>query len=347
MENIKFIHIAGTNGKGSTCAYIAHGLIQAGYKVGRFTSPHVLDVTERITVNNTPIDRERIPPVGERWFQELWKLALEYFKEQEVDYAVIETGIGGLLDCTNIITPVISVITKIGFDHMDILGNTIEEIASHKAGIIKEGVPVVTDPTQLHGAMKVIRKTAVSKKSRLYVPSISELTGNDFMSCNMAVAKEALQVIKADCNSLNQPVGFKSPATLAEFESGVFEAPASSCEVFTFSDVRLLGRMQVVCEEPLTIIDGAHNPCAVRSVLKTIAEYNKNQIIVFGMQKSKDYDTCIKLLADKTVITVNDVNCEVEVRTAIEKAQMQSNKNDLILIIGSLYLAGNALRSFT
>jgi dihydrofolate synthase/folylpolyglutamate synthase len=310
---MKYIHIAGTNGKGSTCSYIAHGLIAAGFRVGKFTSPHVLDVTERITVNDTPIPRELIPELPpDRFFQTLWEVALDYFESQRADFAVIETGIGGLYDCTNAISPILSVITKIGYDHMELLGHTIEEIASHKAGIIKEGVPTVTDPTQFAGAMRVIRETAVLKSSPLHIPTS---TSRDPFTQNRIVAAESLRVL-----------GIAVP---------------------DFDRVRLPARMQTVCEQPLTIIDGAHNVDAVRAVLHMVdSGYSHDKIIVFGMQKSKDYDACAALLEGRRVIRVNDVNCEAQVAAAMTAAAESAGADDMIFVCGSLYLAGNVLRYF-
>jgi dihydrofolate synthase/folylpolyglutamate synthase len=303
---MKYIHIAGTNGKGSTCAYIAHGLICAGFRVGKFTSPHVLDITERITVNNTPIPREQIPALPpDRFFQTLWEVALEYFRQQRVDYAVIETGIGGLLDCTNIINPILAVITKIGFDHMELLGSTIEEIASHKAGIIKQDVPTVTDPTQLAGAMRVIRETAAAKNSRLYLPA---QTSEQPFAQNRLIAAEALRVLEV--------------------------------AVPDFAEVKLLARLQQVRESPRIIIDGAHNADAIRAILRCVTP----QIVVFGMQKSKDYASCAELLSGFRVIPVSDVNSEPQTAAAIARALSEAHDSDTILICGSLYLAGNALR---
>jgi dihydrofolate synthase/folylpolyglutamate synthase len=232
IKSIKYIHVAGTNGKGSTCNYIAHGLNRAGYKTGLFTSPHVLCVTERITINSKPIPRERVPEVCDGWFQALWATALEYFAEQQVDYAVIETGIGGLHDCTNQITPILSVITKIGYDHMDLLGNTLTEIASHKAGIIKANTPIVTDPSQFPEAMQVIRETAAAKGSKLYVPT--KICENIFEQ-NKIVATEALRVLGI---------------------TGDFDVPLPPA------------RMQRVTDR--ITVDGAHNYDAIKAVLQMI-----------------------------------------------------------------------------
>jgi dihydrofolate synthase/folylpolyglutamate synthase len=309
-QNTRWVHIAGTNGKGSTCNYIAAGLRLAGYKTGLFTSPHVLEVTERITVNGEPIPRERIPEVCEKWFQRLWKIALEYFEEQQVEYAVIETGIGGLLDCTNEINPILSVITKIGYDHMDLLGNTIEEIASHKAGIIKVNTPVVTDPTQFDGAMRIIREAAAAKGSKLYIPA--EKSDNIFEQ-NKIVAFEALKVLGIEHNMpLHGGIGVSLPA-----------------------------RFQTISDNPLIIVDGAHNYDAVKAVLKMIPE---NTVIVFGMLKTKDYNSCIKLLDGYEVVLVKDVECRDEIRNAVETAKKLS---DSIFVCGSIYLAGNVIKLFS
>jgi dihydrofolate synthase/folylpolyglutamate synthase len=303
MKHIKFIHTAGTNGKGTTCNHIARGLIHAGKKTGLFTSPHVLCVTERITVNNQPIPAERIPDLPhEGFFQALWAIALEYFAECEVEYAVIETGIGGLLDCTNKINPILSVITKIGYDHMDLLGNTIEEIAHHKAGIIKPGVPVVTDPTQFPAAMRVISETARAKGSQLLVP---KETHDNIFEQNRIVAREALKFLGV---------------------TGEFDSPVP------------LARFQTVCESPKIIVDGAHNYDAIKAVLKLLPE---DKTIVFGMLKTKDYNSCIKLLDGFGPVLVEDVSCPQQVQAALDTARKPGKT---ILVLGSLYLAANVLR---
>jgi dihydrofolate synthase/folylpolyglutamate synthase len=265
------------------------------------------------------------------FFQTLWKLALRYFAEQDVDYAVIETGIGGLLDCTNVITPILSVITKIGFDHMDLLGDTIEQIASHKAGIIKPEVPIITDPTQLEGAMRVIRETAAAKNSRIVVPSTAGDSPPDWQECNRIVAAAALR------------------------ELGV-AVPDFSPD---FSKIRLLARMQTVSENPLTIVDGAHNADAIAAVLEVVDSIAKSRnaaadddghesavIVVFGMQKTKDYASCRALLGSRQVVEVDDVNCEVQAAAAIAEARRLCPEDGLILVCGSLYLAGKVLKSY-
>ena len=335
----RVVHVAGTNGKGSTCAYIAGGLIQSGYKVGKFTSPHVLDITERVTVDDIPVNRGELDRLCEAAascdcsenpsrFEVLMYAALRYFEEKQVDYAVIETGIGGLLDCTNraVVNPAVSVITKIGFDHTELLGNTIEEIAAHKAGIINPGVPVVTDPTQVDGALKVIRETAEKLKSPLFIPDIAGASDmkagmrGGFQLCNAITASEALRVLGVE-----------------------------GCD---FSTIHLPARMQLMSERPFVIVDGAHNPDAIRAVAEEVekiaaeAEYN-DMVIILGTRKSKDRDGCVRELERlnyRRLIFVEDVFCKDEIALAFKEASAIVNENGLILICGSLYLAGEVLK---
>jgi dihydrofolate synthase/folylpolyglutamate synthase len=337
-DNIKYIHVAGTNGKGSVCAFIADALSKSGKKTGKFTSPHVVDITERITIDNVPIKSDKLEqlsagkidcPKKTSQFERLMNSALAYFDGNKAEYAVIEAGIGGLLDCTNIITPVVSVITKIGFDHTELLGCTLGEIALHKAGIIKQGVPAVTDPTQPPEAMEVIRQTAAAKNSPLFIPDISgeffriPKTGmfGEHQKYNAITAAEALRIL-----------GIQNP---------------------DFSRVRLPGRFQTVCENPLVIVDGAHNIGAVKAVKAALSgkEFPDKKIIVFGMLKSKDYNACVNelaYLADEIVFTDGfspDAvrNSGLSISSAIEKAVGLAGKDGMVIVCGSLYLAGEAI----
>ncbi|MCL1789009.1 MAG: Mur ligase family protein [Oscillospiraceae bacterium] len=304
---IKYIHVAGTNGKGSVCAFIADSLIRAGKKTGKFTSPHVLNITERITVDNIPISHKALErlcgnidcPKETPQFERLMKAAFLYFEEKHAEYAVIETGIGGLLDCTNIITPIVSVITKIGYDHTEILGDTIEEITRHKAGIIKEGVPVVTDPTQSEKVMRVIRETAAHKNARLIIPDKKERFKLNMMgryqNDNALTAAGALR------------------------EMGI--APY-------FSQTSLPARMQIAGINPLIIVDGAHNPDGLREVMAEIdALPHKNKVMIEGMLPCKNYHVCLE-----------------EIARAVKLARALAGEDGVILVCGSLYLAGEVLK---
>ncbi|MCL1903441.1 MAG: Mur ligase family protein [Oscillospiraceae bacterium] len=305
--SIKYIHVAGTNGKGSVCAFIADSLIAAGKKTGKFTSPHVLDIAERITINNIPISHNTLErlcgqidcPRETPQFERLMNAAFIYFAENDVEYAVIETGIGGLKDCTNRITPIISVITKISLDHTEILGETIEEIAFHKAGIIKEGVPVVTDPTQSERVMRVIKATATKKRARLIIPE-----QNEGFKLNMAGRHQQ-----------------HNAATAAATMRCLGVAP-------NFSKTKLIARMEVVSKNPLIIVDGAHNHdgiCAVTAEFDSLP--HKNKVIIEGEIPCKNYQACTE-----------------EIRYAIKLAKDIVGEDGAVLICGSLYLAGEALK---
>ncbi|MCL2632952.1 MAG: bifunctional folylpolyglutamate synthase/dihydrofolate synthase [Oscillospiraceae bacterium] len=335
---IKYIHVAGTNGKGSVCEFITASLIKTGYKTGKFTSPHIFDVTERITINDIPIPKELIPDLPpNRWFETLWETAMVYFEEQEVNYAVIETGIGGLYDCTNIITPAVSVITKIALDHTDLLGDSISEIAKHKAGIIKPGIPVVTDPTQSESAMRVIRETAQRNNSRLFIPDLTDIPKvsmlGEHQKYNALVAAEALRVL------------------------GITE--------HDFTAVHVPARFQIVSNNPLIIVDGAHNPSALRATRKAAEaiETTGKRVIIIGMLKSKDYRSGLEnLIFPETEIIFTDgfsenavpvselkklcenAHSRKSIKEAIDLARSIAGEGGLILICGSLYLAAEALK---
>ena len=205
QNKYKTIHIAGTNGKGSTSHILAAILQAAGYKTGLYTSPHIKDFRERIRVNGEMVSEQFVIDFTERtktinkeiepsFFEVTVAMAFEYFAEQEVDFAVIETGLGGLLDSTNIITPILSIITNIGYDHQNILGNTLEEIATQKAGIIKYNVPVVVGET-LPETKSIFIKTALVKNALIhfaedkFITSFIDVEG-DLLLCNVKDVQE-------------------------------------------------------------------------------------------------------------------------------------------------------------
>ncbi|MCL1866394.1 MAG: Mur ligase family protein [Oscillospiraceae bacterium] len=334
---MKFIHVAGTNGKGSTCAYIASGLIRAGYTTGKFTSPHILDITERVTVNDSPIPRDVFERLCEKSrgdcpFEVWMNAAFMYFENMNVDFAVIETGIGGLLDCTNIITPEVSVITKIGFDHTDLLGDSIAEIARHKAGIIKAGVPVITDPTQPAEAMTVIEETAKKNRSRLYFPNkkpTKNPSENNFDPYfqNKAIAEETLRILGINQND--------------------------------FSGVVLPARLQVMSRSPLIIADGSHNPDSLELSFRSVRLMSDSRkiAVILGILDSKDYDSCMKVVTDSLAnweeseiirtdgFSERAVCCGgVNTAEALERAKISAKKDGVILVCGSMYLAGETIR---
>lgn len=358
QEDLKFIHVAGTNGKGSVCAMTAEILKCAGYKTGLFTSPFIEVFNERIRIygemikNNALADYiTRVAEIMEKnnmqvsEFAFITAVAFLYFKDMECDIVVLETGMGGRLDATNIITtPVCCALTSISLDHTAYLGRTIEEIAREKCGIIKEGVPVVTAPNE--AVIDIIKAEAekmnaplmVAKKSPTYPVALK----GEYQKENTAVVAEIINVlINSGFNISEENIrdGFKNVKWQARYE-------------FITPDI---------------IIDGGHNPDGVRMLKKSLIKEGRDITLVIGMCADKDYDICVRDIAPvaKRVIATElkmeralqaeeikaqcdivDVLCEVEkdVKKAIEKAVATGN---LVCICGSLYLAGEVRKMLT
>lgn len=261
---MKYVHIAGTNGKGSVALKIAKGLERVGHRVGLFTSPHLFSPTERIVINGQPIAQEKIADCTTEesmpvFFQKMTVRAFEYFAAENVDYAVIEAGIGGLLDSTNIITPVISVITSIAKDHAHLLGETLEEIAFQKAGIIKPGVPVIIGPKADFPIMH-------EKASRLHI--VERVQGFYDLE-NAAIARKALEVL-----------GVPEYAIV----EGLKHRPRCRFE-----------------QQGNVIFDVAHNPDGFKRLLEAIEIHFPGQPFkaAVGMSKDKEIEKCLSLLAEK------------------------------------------------
>ena len=292
-KNLKFIHVGGTNGKGSTSHLMASALQEAGYKTGLYTSPHLKDFRERIKINGNEISQEFVvnfiqkhKPFFEKnqlsFFEMTVGLAFAYFAEQEVDIAVIEVGLGGRLDATNIITPLISVITNIGIDHTQFLGNTLELIAGEKAGIIKDNVPVVigqTTPVTKH----VFLKKAESTNSKIVFPSEtvkvfkSDLLGL-YQIHNKRTAFTALQELQAVS---------KFKITANQIESGFLK---------TRVNTGLRGRWDKIGEDPTVICDTAHNAEGITAVLNHVNTITFDSLhIVLGVVNDKDLDAILPL----------------------------------------------------
>lgn len=345
------IHVAGTNGKGSVCAMLAEMLKAQGLRVGLFTSPHLENYCERIKINGENISetdfaemifRVKYCNVVATHFEVLTAAALLYFKEQAVDIAVIEVGLGGTFDSTNIITPELSIITNVALDHENILGN-LENIARNKAGIIKKNIPVVTGATGK--PLEIIRAVAEEKNSPLYeVTEPANVKINllgDYQKFNAAIAIKAAQLLGIDdkkiCLALNR-VEWAGRFEVVENASGVF------------------------------VIDGAHNPHGAAALRKSLDKNfpNGKRIWVFGALKDKNFDEMIKILfrADDFVIVTKpdseraasvDIICKTLRDYQIPCAAVEDNfaalerlKNssaDLKIIAGSLYLIG-AVRKF-
>lgn len=385
-KELKIIHVAGTNGKGSTSAMLSSILQESGYKVGLFISPYLESFNERIQVNNTPIDKDELAklvselkPIVEEvaqteagqptQFEIVTAMGFKYFKRIDVDFVVLEVGLGGTYDATNVINPIVSIITSIGLDHQAILGNTLEEIAGEKAGIIKEGVPVVTAVTK-NGPLEVIREKAKKMNAPFYAlgEKFSVLRTNYSISGQSFKYSDNKEESEFNINFLgnhqirNASLAIKTAKIMDDLG---FEV--SKKAIFNgLEKASWPGRLEIMQNKPYIILDGAHNEQASEVISKTIKElFDKEIILVLGILSDKNYQKMISdlvPLAKKVFITApnyyratdtemlakeakqycNDV-IEVEgVANAIDNAISASNEKDLILITGSLYTVGEA-----
>jgi dihydrofolate synthase/folylpolyglutamate synthase len=373
----KTVHIAGTNGKGSTATMLSHILKEGGFRVGKYTSPHLVSFTERITVNEEEITEEEVADLTEyirskadekdkkrffTFFDFTTALAFEFFKRKKVDIALIETGLGGRLDSTNVIEPLVSIITNVDYDHMEQLGSRIEQIAAEKAGIIKKGIPVVTacegpereviegraqelqSRTYILGQdfsyAKITDRTLAYKGIQKDLPDVVLNLDGDHQLTNCALSLCALEVLSS--------LGFFVP------ENRIYDA---------LSHLKWPGRLERVKEDPLVFLDAAHNPQGMHALSQFMNTHflDKKKILVFGAMKDKEYD---KML-DEIVPTMNTViftkpNIERAIspqeikssvknavitnntRDALEIAKKMARKEDLILVTGSFYTIGEA-----
>lgn len=387
----KTVHVTGTNGKGSTAAMITSVLENAALKVGRYTSPHLIEYTERIYFAGRDISREdfaraatAVREAAEKVtaegieapteFELLTAMAFWYFREEKADYAVIEVGMGGLLDSTNVITPVVSVITNVAMDHMKYCGDTLDKIAHHKAGIIKDGVPVVTAAQQV--ALKVIKKEAHAKKARLYFyeRDFEIETRNPWKTGQVVTWKRKTQKKdEEDKALLFVPMIGAHQAVNAAVAVMALKLIMKEDERVNENDLReglartsWTGRFDIRTLSGKTVIlDGAHNPAGAEALSEALAEQypDKRRLIVFASLEDKDTDTVIELLVrkeDKVFIceaptprtrTTADVasrlTCEKKEEAsptaALDDAIAEAGENDIVLVCGSLYILGEIL----
>ena len=373
------IHIAGTNGKGSIASSLSTILISAGYKVGLYTSPHLVRFNERICINNTPITDEEVVTSylkvkeankGVRqatFFEITTAMALNEFSRHKVDWAIIETGMGGRLDATNVLMPKLSIISNISIEHREYLGNTIKQIAGEKGGIIKPNVPVVTGVKQ-NSAIKVIQGLANANNSPLY------RLGEAFRIRKNPDHTFSYFGIKQNWIKLKTGLIGKHQADNAALV-------IAACEVLNEQDVRLSseiikngiennkwpGRLEIISREPLVILDGAHNLVAAKLLAKYLSDLPRhlNLTLVLGILDDKPYEAILKELLPKcrkVVLTspkidralpveelvpiAEKMGCKIEaipdVATAVISAIENAVSTDAICIAGSLYVVGEA-----
>ena len=372
-EQLKAIHVAGTNGKGSTSHLIAAALQASGLRVGLFTSPHLVSLTERIRVNGQPIpeadvaefieqNKDFLDEIQPSFFETMTALAFAYFVRKKVDIAVVEVGLGGRLDSTNVITPILSVITNIGFDHTEFLGNTLAKIASEKAGIIKPHIPVVIGESHPQ-TMNVFLAKAQECDAEIYFADQCEY----LRRTRLRVAPECeLQGIYQEHNlqtafvALRALTNYQLPITNKSISYGF-------SHVCTMTGLR--GRWETLCEQPLTICDTGHNSHGIQYVARQLRELPHPHVwIVFGMVNDKDTDVVMRLLpqgkryhyiftrpntqrarsAQEMLTLWGKEGVAIEdPKEAIQYAQEHAAPEDAIFIGGSNYLVSDAISCFT
>ncbi len=382
QESLKFIHVAGTNGKGSTTTMMANVLKSSGYKVGKYISPFIVSFNERIQINNIFISNEEleyyikiINPIVEEMeksgdapigFEIITAIAFLYFKDNNCDFVCLEVGVGGRLDPTNIITTtVLSIITLIDFDHTKLLGETLEQIASEKCGIIKKDKITVTYPKQHKEVLNTIRKFCSNNNNKLYIPSLKLL---DIIKCNHNInyfsykgtyyklnligehqIYNALMVILA--SNVLISLGYKIP--FSAINSGIF-------------DTTFPARLEKIQDSPTIFLDGSHNLAGARSLKNFLHEYKgKKNYAIMAFTKGKDYTSFLNEVGPsfQEIVFVeykNEYKDSESLENLLKKAEelqlnakafdslkdaynylLNKENTDLILITGSLYLASN------
>ncbi|MBS3749694.1 MAG: bifunctional folylpolyglutamate synthase/dihydrofolate synthase [Candidatus Thermoplasmatota archaeon] len=387
-KNIDIVHVAGTNGKGSVCRFISSILSSEGYKTGLYLSPHLVDFRERFQLNDKVIEKKRfveiveqVQPVVEQlsnkdvqltYFEVCTVIAFFFFAEEQVDYAIIEVGLGGRFDATNVITPVVSVITNVSLDHQQQLGDTIEEIALEKAGIIKPGIPVVTGAEGT--ALSVIRKNCEKQKCSLYM-----------------LSKENIEI--QECSSSSQTIlvhGQFDDYLVSTAQIGTYQALNIALSIMVIEvlqqngvsvtkesilngigEMKHPGRMQILQYKPVIVVDGAHNVDAMKQLVTSI----KNNftfdrlIVIFGVMKDKAISEMLKEILPITDIVIvtepeqkrsakkKDIANHISkiddskqmiatnsVSDAYYQALEIATKKDLIVGTGSLFTVGELLQ---
>ena len=360
-RKLKCLHVAGTNGKGSTTDYLRSILQQHGYKVGSFTSPHLIVHNDRIRINNKFISDEDLLEYGNRFrkyydqyglsmFQIDMLISIYYFLDNKVDYVVYEVGMGGRLDTTNVIIPMVSVITNIGFDHMAYLGDTLPKIAYEKAGIIKEGIPVFTGETK-KSCLEVFDRVASQKHT-----SVTKIRAPEGQLINNRVFfRYRGYEVTLPTMALYQAKNASLALRVAEYLRVSHQIELSREDIRNgLQNTAWAGRFEIISDRPRIIVDGAHNEHGITAVEESIRNLEHPLCIIASILSDKQYDKMIKKLnqlADELIITTfnssrstplqqlvgnNDVTAISDYRQALDYA-VKKYSDGTILITGSLY----------
>ncbi|MBU5315050.1 bifunctional folylpolyglutamate synthase/dihydrofolate synthase [Clostridium bornimense] len=384
-EKLKCIHIAGTNGKGSTSAMVAEILKESGYKVGLYTSPFLEEFEERIQINSVNIPKEKLCSVIEKVSKAVDKVSKEglgdptefeiitaamflYYYEENIDIAVVEVGLGGRLDSTNILDPILTVITSISYDHVGILGTTLKEIATEKAGIIKEGVPLVLYPVEEEAREAIV---SVAKMKNCEINSVAS---NDAEFIKIIEEEKMYQVVRYNNEEYklallgtHQVINFSVVMKIVESLRKLGYTISNENVKNALKNVVWKGRMEVVANKPYILLDGAHNLGGIEKLKESLNKYfnYSKLILIIGILGDKDVEHMLEKIipSAEEIITVTPNSpramSATELKSKIERitskkvssfdryeeafgyAKDISNEDDMILICGSLYMIGD------
>jgi len=390
-KKLKFIHVAGTNGKGSICEMLSKILIESGYKVGKFISPNLIKFNDGIAVNNIDISDEDVEQILNilspkidiynqtheikvKWFEIITSLALIYFAKQNCDIVILETGLGGTTDCTNIIeNPLISVIANIGYDHMDILGNTIEEITLNKAGIIKENSNTVM--LYQDTVTPIIENVCINKNNKLHIIQRNDISDYSYDLNYQNFTYKNLKDIKVNLKGKEQIYNAAICLECTNILNSLnYQIPEEAIKN-ALRNIIHRARFETLNKDPLVIFDGGHNENAIKNFKNILTQYyeNKNKVYIVSILKSKDYKTVLKyLLNDKNAIYFftdgttekpyvskedlyneavklnknNNLLYKEKLETAITKA-ISNYTDNITCIVGSFYIYKNVIEYFS
>jgi len=377
QKHLKFIHIAGTNGKGSVATYLSSILKNAGYRVGVYTSPHLVSFTERMRINGENISKrdvvhytklirnvmdKREPPT---FFEAVTAMAIKYFADEKVDIVILETGMGGRLDATNIVHPILTIITNVSLEHQVFLGDTIESITKEKAGIIKDKIPLVTGINQ-EEAIQIIED--ICKKKDVYIYRIEK----DF-SCiqengvyHYNGINHHYNGLKSGLNGIYQKNNLALALASIEILNNIGLCIKDEHVINGVKQAFWPGRMHIVSKSPIILLDGAHNIAAMHGLKESIKEMEYNKLIlVIGIMEDKDTKEILDIIVPMTDFTiytrpkyyramdpfklkeqykkVHKYEIINNLERAIARAKQRASENDMILITGSLFTVGEAL----
>ena len=387
-QSFATIHVAGTNGKGSVSHTVASVLQECGYIVGLYTSPHLVDFRERIRINGRPIsedyvvefvehERSFFEPLHPSFFEVTTALAFKYFSDKHVDIAVVEVGLGGRLDCTNIVNPIVSVITNISFDHQQFLGDTLDKIAAEKAGIIKRGTPVIIGESH-----PLTRPIFEAKAEEMGAPIIFAEDEPEVISAQptenggMHYETKHVGAFDGDLGGIYQQKNLNTTLyTLKEVEKlGYLCFPGRNCIELhngvgrVCSNTGLMGRWQTIQQKPHVVCDTGHNVGGWQYLSRQLAMVKCEKMhIVFGMVSDKDIDSVLELLPKQAIYYFTKANtkralneqsvrllvvnygisgsCYPSVNEAYNAAMEQASDNDFVFIGGSSYVVGDFLKN--